>query len=225
MALIGLSPPVSSTGVGSASGVAGAVTATAEKAKGTLWVPAKATQEMAQLLGKTLYHQGDLSYFEAVNKQAIANAFLRFEEEGIILVKKPTTTPPPPPPPPPPLGGSTPTTSASPSLATHKPPQQPTGPLYRLSPEWQPSRDPATGAIIPEGRLWDFVEKIARSRREGKNRRDGRTVSKRVVGLVGELGRILFKQSGVIVGEGGNAVMAGGEAGGRKWGGRERARL
>jgi glycerol-3-phosphate O-acyltransferase len=38
----------------------------------------------AQLLGKTLYHQGDLSNFEAVNKQTLQNAYARFEEEGII---------------------------------------------------------------------------------------------------------------------------------------------
>ena len=217
VALIGLTPPIPSTTVDTASGITGVADASAGNAKGTLWVPSKATQEMAQLLGKTLYHQGDLSYFEAVNKQTIANAFLRFEDEGIILVKKPSTTPPPPP------EASTPTTS--PSSSAMNPPPQPTGPLYRLHPEWQPSRDPATGEIIPEGRLWDFVEKIARSRREGKNRRDGKTVSKRVVGLVGELGEQLFKQSGVVVGVGGDAVMVGEGVGRRKRVGRERARL
>ncbi|KAF8453136.1 acyltransferase [Terfezia claveryi] len=195
VALIGLTPLIPSTSVGTTAGAA-SIAASAEKAKGTLWVPSKDTQEMAQLLGKTLYHQGDLSYFEAVNKQTIANAFLRFEEEGIILVKKPSTTPPSLP------EKFTPATTTSSSAIATTPPQ-PTGPLYRLNPEWQPSRDPSTGAIIPEGRLWDFVENIARSRREGKNRRDGKTVSKRVVGLVGELGEMLFKQSGVVVGEGG----------------------
>jgi DNA-binding transcriptional MocR family regulator len=39
-------------------------------------------------LGKTLYHQGDLSYFEAVNKETLKNAYTQFEEEGIILVTK-----------------------------------------------------------------------------------------------------------------------------------------
>jgi len=46
----------------------------------------KRAQDAAQLLGKTLYHQGDLSYFEAVNKEALKNAFARQEEEGIIVV-------------------------------------------------------------------------------------------------------------------------------------------
>ena len=39
-------------------------------------------------LGKTLYHQGDLSYFEAVNKESLKNAYQRFEEEGIILLSR-----------------------------------------------------------------------------------------------------------------------------------------
>lgn len=37
----------------------------------------------------------------------------------------------------------------------------------KLAPEWTPSRDEKTGAIIPEGRLWQFTETIAQSRREG----------------------------------------------------------
>lgn len=46
--------------------------------------------------------------------------------------------------------------------------------------------------IMPEGRLWDFTEKIATSRREGKNRRDGATVSTRVLRLTDTIGRNLF---------------------------------
>ncbi|KAK4543588.1 hypothetical protein LTR36_005483 [Oleoguttula mirabilis] len=48
------------------------------------WLDLKTVQDKAQLLGKTLYHQGDLSYFEAVNKEALKNAFSRSEEEGIF---------------------------------------------------------------------------------------------------------------------------------------------
>jgi hypothetical protein len=55
-----------------------------------------------------------------------------------------------------------------------------------------PRRDPITGSIIPEGRLWDYIEKIAQSRREGKNRRDGATVSTRVLRLTETIGRTLF---------------------------------
>ncbi|KAF8471716.1 putative acyltransferase [Kalaharituber pfeilii] len=158
VAIIGLTPPAAKEGEG--GGEAGR--------EWNPWVPVKAAQEMAQLLGKTLYHQGDLSYFEAVNKQTMANSFLRFEEEGIILVRKPIPAP--------------------------------TAPVCRLAPEWVPKRDQKTGKLIPEGRLWDFVEKIAKSRREGKNRRDGATVSRRVLVLVGELGEELFRMH---AGEGG----------------------
>ncbi|KAF2838898.1 acyltransferase-domain-containing protein [Patellaria atrata CBS 101060] len=55
---------------------------------GEVWLDVKQVQDLAQLLGKTLYHQGDLSYFEAVNKETLKNAYLRFEEEGIIIVAK-----------------------------------------------------------------------------------------------------------------------------------------
>ncbi|TKA67643.1 hypothetical protein B0A55_07982 [Friedmanniomyces simplex] len=52
------------------------------------WLDYKTVQDRAQLLGKTLYHQGDLSYFEAVNKDALKNAFGRSEEEGMIAVTR-----------------------------------------------------------------------------------------------------------------------------------------
>lgn len=52
------------------------------------WLPLKVVQDRAQVLGKTLYHQGDLSYFEAVNKETLKNTYERFEEEGMILVAK-----------------------------------------------------------------------------------------------------------------------------------------
>lgn len=112
-------------------------------------------------LGKTLYHQGDLSYFEAVNKETLKNAYQRFEEEGILQVVK------------------------------SKDPKIP--PRLRLDPEWCPTRDPETGALNASGRLWDFTEKIASSRREGKNRRDGATVSTRVLRLTDLLGSKLFE--------------------------------
>ena len=37
----------------------------------------------------------------------------------------------------------------------------------KLAPEWTPKRSDQTGTIIAEGRLWDFTEMIAQSRREG----------------------------------------------------------
>jgi hypothetical protein len=65
----------------------------------------------------------------------------------------------------------------------------------QVDPEWRPSRDPQTGALLAEGKLWDFTEKIALSRREGKNRRDGATVSSRVLRLTDQLGRKLFENA------------------------------
>lgn len=128
-----------------------------------IWIEMKKAQDSAQLLGKTLYHQGDLSYFEAVNKEALKNAYSRFAEEGIIVV------------------------------ATIK--DSKAGPNVRLSPEWTPERDERFGALLLRGRLWDFIEKIAKCRREGKNRRDGATVSTRVMSMANKLGVALFEDA------------------------------
>ena len=86
-------------------------------------------------LGKTLYHQGDLSYFEAVNKETLKNSYQQFVEEGIIL--------------------------------TAKSKESRTPPVMRIAPEWTPERDPSTGMVLDRGRLWEFTEMIAQSRREG----------------------------------------------------------
>ncbi|KAJ5952366.1 uncharacterized protein N7479_010779 [Penicillium vulpinum] len=128
-----------------------------------IWIDLKKAQDSAQILGKTLYHQGDLSYFEAVNKEILKNSYQRFEEEGIILVAK--------------NKGSR------------------AGPSLRLAPEWAPQRDKSTGEVLDGGRLWDFVELIAQSRREGKNRRDGATVSSRVLAMSDLVGRKLFQNA------------------------------
>ncbi|KAL8700714.1 MAG: hypothetical protein Q9201_005305 [Fulgogasparrea decipioides] len=135
-----------------------------EPAQSNAWLDVRKTQETAQLLGKTLYHQGDLSYFEAVNKETLKNAFQFFDEEGLILVH----------------------TSSNRIIPS----------TVRLAPDWTPHRD-EDGAIVAEGRLWDFIEKIAKSRREGKNRRDGATVSTRVLRLADLVGRHLFETAAV----------------------------
>ncbi|KAI6087752.1 acyltransferase-domain-containing protein [Hypoxylon rubiginosum] len=129
-----------------------------------IWIEVAKAQNTAQLLGKTLYHQGDLSYFEAVNKETLKNSYQRFEEEGIIYVVK--------------------------SKDSKVPPR------LRLASEWRPTRDPEKdGALQPSGKLWNFIERIASSRREGKNRRDGATVSTRVLRLADELGSRLFEDA------------------------------
>lgn len=65
----------------------------------------------------------------------------------------------------------------------------------RLAKSWRPLRDPISGSLVPSGRLWDFTEKVASSRREGKNRRDGATVSTRVVAMADLLGKGLFEDA------------------------------
>ncbi|RJE18203.1 acyltransferase [Aspergillus sclerotialis] len=125
-----------------------------------IWVDLKKAQDNAQLLGKTLYHQGDLSYFEAVNKETLKNSYQQFVEEGIILIAK--------------------------SKESRTPP------AMKIAPEWTPERDPSTGMVLDRGRLWEFTELIAQSRREGKNRRDGATVSTRVLTMSDIVGRSLF---------------------------------
>jgi hypothetical protein len=70
-------------------------------------------------------------------------------------------------------------------------------PRTRLSHDWAPHRDAKTGLIVAEGRLWDFIEQIAQSRREGKNRRDGATVSTRVLRLIETIGHSLFSNDEV----------------------------
>ncbi|EKD18258.1 uncharacterized protein L3040_004783 [Drepanopeziza brunnea f. sp. 'multigermtubi'] len=131
--------------------------------KGDGWLDVKKCQDSAQLLGKTLYHQGDLSYFEAVNKETLKNAWVRLEEEGIVIVAK----------------------SRDPKIL----------PRSKLAPDWTPDRNSDTGHIVAQGRLWDFIERIAQSRREGKNRRDGATVSTRVLGLTERIAQKLFDEA------------------------------
>lgn len=64
-----------------------------------------------------------------------------------------------------------------------------------LSPEWRAPRNPDTGALVASGKLWDFIERIASSRREGKNRRDGATVSTRVLRIADALCAELFEKA------------------------------
>ncbi|KAF4966567.1 hypothetical protein FSARC_5809 [Fusarium sarcochroum] len=130
---------------------------------GETWIEQGKTYSSAQLLGKTLYHQGDLSYFEAVNKETLRNSYFRFEQDQLLHVVK----------------------SRDPKIPLR----------VQLDASWRTPRDPTTGALLAEGRMWDFTEKIAKSRREGKNRRDGATVSSRVLRLTDELGRKLWEET------------------------------
>jgi hypothetical protein len=68
-------------------------------------------------------------------------------------------------------------------------------PRLRIAPEWRPGRDEKTGSLLESGRFWDFVSRISVSRREGKDRRDGPTVNRRVLAHTDSLGHQLFMEA------------------------------
>ncbi|KAJ3110248.1 hypothetical protein HDU96_006773 [Phlyctochytrium bullatum] len=53
-----------------------------------VWFDDRIFTNRAQFFGKTLYYEGDLSYFEAVNKETMKNAFIRLKEMGVITYRK-----------------------------------------------------------------------------------------------------------------------------------------
>jgi hypothetical protein len=55
---------------------------------GLFWIDCKVFMDRSQIFGKTLYYEGDVSYFEAVNKETIANAIQRLQQMGIVRIKK-----------------------------------------------------------------------------------------------------------------------------------------
>ncbi|GAA6042860.1 hypothetical protein JCM8097_007194 [Rhodosporidiobolus ruineniae] len=128
------------------------------------WYAEKAFQASVQGLAKTLFAQGDVSYLEAVNQATLLNAFQRMVDVGILLTRrKPASTSP----------------SSATSADSSKAKKTPSVPLMALHPDWIPHRR-EDGTIAPEGKLWEFVERLSQFRREGKNRRDNKTVSTRV---------------------------------------------
>ncbi|KAG0233773.1 hypothetical protein BGW42_007233 [Actinomortierella wolfii] len=52
------------------------------------WVEERVFMEKTQMFGKTLYYQGDLSYFESVNMETLKNGFNRLSDYGILVVQK-----------------------------------------------------------------------------------------------------------------------------------------
>lgn len=99
-----------------------------------------------------------------MNKEALKNAYTRYEEEGIIL--------------------------------RIKAPEPPNSACVKLSPDWSMTRNSETGMIQPaNGRLWDFIERLGKCRREGKGRRDGAEVSTKVVQLADKLGEQLYRDA------------------------------
>ncbi|KAI9105789.1 hypothetical protein DFS34DRAFT_28852 [Phlyctochytrium arcticum] len=58
------------------------------------WVDERVFMTRAQLFGRTLYYEGDLSYFESINKETIKNAILRLRDMGVVLIQKSVLPPP-----------------------------------------------------------------------------------------------------------------------------------
>ena len=99
-----------------------------------------------------------------MNKEALKNAYSRYEEEGIIL--------------------------------RIKAPEPPNSIYVKLSSEWPMTRNSETKLIQPgSGRLWDFIDRLGKCRREGKGRRDGAEVSTKVVQLADQLGEQLYRDA------------------------------
>lgn len=92
-------------------------------------IPERAFIKRAQSLAKTLYHQGEISYYEAVNTEMLKKAVEHFVVQGLLL-RKPTT---------------------SPKVFT-----------LEISAEWIPIKE--GGHFVPDGRLYEYSEEIAKSR-------------------------------------------------------------
>eukprot|EP00842_Homolaphlyctis_polyrhiza_P000268 jgi/Hompol1/1241/HPOL_003109-RA len=57
-------------------------------AGGLQWVDERIFLKRCQFFGRTLYYEGDLSYFEAINRDTLANAIARLREMGVIQIRK-----------------------------------------------------------------------------------------------------------------------------------------
>ncbi|KAI9334276.1 putative acyltransferase [Obelidium mucronatum] len=137
-----------------------------------VWVDERLFYDQAQFLGKTLYYEGDLSYFEAVNKETLKNGFQRLKDMGVLISRKVKR------------GGAD------------------NVPVVALASEWSPQDtfDEKWRHFMPEGRLWELCEQIGKFRREGKNRRDTATVATRVLSLASAAG-ISLMEANIVTGK------------------------
>ncbi|KAJ3115060.1 hypothetical protein HK098_007075, partial [Nowakowskiella sp. JEL0407] len=154
------------------------------------WVTEQTLMSRAQFFGKTLYYEGDLTYFESINKETLKNGFDRLKDMGVILFRKGVYPP------------------GTPVLGTARDAKETIKTWVALHPDWvpldthtpkeneslkptpQPQQKPAHCGFagssfreIPQGRLWDLCDSIGRFRREGKKRRDNASVASRVLRL------------------------------------------
>jgi hypothetical protein len=60
---------------------------------GLYWIDWRVFMDRSQIFGKTLYYEGDISYFESVNKETIANCIQRLRQMGVVQLYKGTEPP------------------------------------------------------------------------------------------------------------------------------------
>lgn len=160
-----------------------------------------ALMKRTQQFAKTLYYQGDLGYFESINKETLRNAYKRYEGMGLLRSKVITNEASK-------KGESNADLNAPPILLEST--------LYFVDPEVEREaanlikasektvssksthKSPAFNEAEPEytnaqvygTKLWDFVEGIGKFRREGKHRRDNEVTGKRILRLA-RLARVI----------------------------------
>ncbi|PWN47949.1 acyltransferase-domain-containing protein [Violaceomyces palustris] len=123
------------------------------------WFAAKEFEKRAQLFGKTLYNQGELSYLEAINAATLSQAFNRMEELGMIQRRKSSDMKP------------------IPLMALSEDWQPP----FERESQWgqrevgKPEDDSSTKSryrMVLKGKLPEYLDHLGQFRREGKDRRE-----------------------------------------------------
>lgn len=96
----------------------------------------------------------------------LLNAFQKFVEVGVLLTHRSSSAA---------ANAAVSTSTGKGESAKEAPKKSVSVPLMALHPDWVPTRT-TDGAIAPEGKLWQFVERLSRFRREGKKCVTFRTV-------------------------------------------------
>lgn len=104
----------------------------------TVWVDEKEFLNTAQSLGKTLYHQGLVTYYESINKELLKTALQQFQEEGVIIRQQ--------------------------SKDRKKPPKISLAKGWEMQRSQEDDDFFKYDDIIPSGKLYEFSELISESR-------------------------------------------------------------
>lgn len=138
-----------------------------------VWVDEKEFLGHAQSLGKTLYHQGIIVYYEAVNKEMLKNALQHFTAEGIVVKRW---------------------VKDQPVMISIHPNWLPK--RYSATESESSSTTSVEPLdIVAAGKLYDLCDRVAQHRRLVRVRRDTPTLSTRVLRLVGNGMNAQFKST------------------------------